>query len=395
MPWSEASGSPTPGAAQVLGVKVENAGSTACAVKDVRVLDAGGGVCSVPGGELEGLVLGPTDSFSFMVGFTAPPGVQGAWTGRVGFAQVNPAEPLRTVPLRAQVGAPCVAWTPAYLDVGLSRPDCPAPEVEARLENRCAVPRTVRAVRLRPGTTDGEFELLAAPAFPLLLAPGVAAPVRVRYRGQVPGMNLAPLLAEVEGELLPLEATLVDESSPHGRQVDRWVQADARKMDVLLVVDNTASMVEEHPRWWLPCPRWWRGSSSAAWTSTWASPPPVCSRQGRGVPAGRRGARRDACFRWTAASRAGWRGARQTRPARSSGWPRWGGARRWSGEWRRCSGPCPPRSWTARMIPGRRSRWTETRASSGRTPPWRSWWSRTRTTIRPVRWRAMRASSPG
>ena len=238
----------SPGAAQVLGVKVENAGSTACAVKDVRVLDAAGGVFSLPGGELEGLVLGPTDSFSFMVGFTAPPGVQGAWTGAVGFTQANPAEPLRTVPLRAQVGAPCLAWTPGYVDFGLSRPDCPAPVIEARLENRCTGARTVRAVRLGTGTTDGEFELQAAPAVPLALAPGAWATVRVRYRGQVPGMNLSPLLADVEGEPLPLEATLVGESSPQAHQVDRWVQADARKVDVLLVVDNTASMVEEQPR---------------------------------------------------------------------------------------------------------------------------------------------------
>jgi hypothetical protein len=237
-----------PGTTQVLGVKVTNLGADLCAVKDVRVLDAAGGAFLLPGGELEGAVLGPGDAFSFMVGFRSAAGASGPWRGRVGFTQANPAQPEHAVPLEAAVGAPCLGWDPAYVDFGLSRPDCPVARARTRLVNRCGVAHELRAVSVGPGTTDGEFELETGPVLPLRLGDGESADVVLRYRARVPGMNLSPLFAALTGIDGAVEASLVGESSLESRQVDSWTQVDVGKADVLLVVDNTASMVEEQPR---------------------------------------------------------------------------------------------------------------------------------------------------
>jgi hypothetical protein len=61
-------------------------------------------------------------------------------------------------------------------------------------------------------------------------------------------MNLSPLYVDVEGLLRPLLVPLMGESSIDGEAIERFVQQDGRKVDVLFVVDNTASMVEEHPK---------------------------------------------------------------------------------------------------------------------------------------------------
>jgi hypothetical protein len=237
-----------PGATQVLGVKVANVGTDVCAVKDVRLLDAAGGAFLLPGGELEGAVLGPGDAFSFMVGFRSASGAAGRWRGRVGLTQSNPAQPEHAVSLEAAVGTPCLRWDPAYVDFGLSRPDCPVVRARTRLVNRCGVAHELRDVTVGPGTTDGEFELETGPVLPIRLGDGEAADVVLRYRARVPGMNLSPLFATLTGIDGAVEASLVGEASLESRQVDTWTQVDVTKADVLLVVDNTASMVEEHPR---------------------------------------------------------------------------------------------------------------------------------------------------
>jgi hypothetical protein len=232
----------------VLGLKVENTGRDLCAVKNIRLRDDGGGVFRLPGGELDGLIVYPGNWFSFMVAFTAPP-TGGSFLGSVQLEQADPVNPLVLVPMRANSQEACLVPTPRYVDFGVGRQDCPSDPHEVNYINACRDPITVSGVRLGPGTTDVEFALTAAPApLPLTLQPGDAFTARVEYFAQVTGMNMSPLFVDSSELPEPLLVPLLGESSDRVDKTDTFVQQDGSKVDVLFVVDNTASMVEEQPR---------------------------------------------------------------------------------------------------------------------------------------------------
>jgi hypothetical protein len=232
----------------VLGVKVENRGRDLCPVKNIRLRDDGGGVFRMPGGELDGLIVYPGGWFSFQVAFNAPD-TGGDFLGALQIEQGDPANPLLLVPLQAHSRGACLVPTPRYLDFGVGRKDCPPAPRQVNYINACPSEITVSGIRLGPGTTDSEFALLSAPSpVPFTLAPGEAFSAEVRYFAQVNGMNLSPLFVDSSDLPHPLLVSLVGESSKRVDQTDTFVQQDGSKVDVLFVVDNTASMVEEQPR---------------------------------------------------------------------------------------------------------------------------------------------------
>lgn len=240
-------GTVPPSRGAVLGVKVENRGTDLCPVKNIRIVDDGGGVFRMPGGELAGGIMYPGDWFSFQVSFSAP-AAGGSFTGTLQIEQADPVNPLILVPLRANSQRSCLVASPLYVDFGIGRRDCPPAPREVNFLNACAEPLTVTDIRIGPGTTDGEFSLRSAPGRPRTLAPGEAFTVEVEYFAQAFGMNLSPLFVATSELPEPLLVPLIGESSRHVDKVDTFVQQDGSKVDVLFVVDNTASMVEEQPR---------------------------------------------------------------------------------------------------------------------------------------------------
>jgi len=237
-----------PGQGAVLGLKLENRGSDLCPVKNIRLRDDGGGVFTLPGGDLYGGIMYPGDWFSFQVAFMAPV-AGGHFTGTVQIEQMQPANPVLLVPLVANTQAVCLVASRRYLDWGVARPDCPADPMEVNFLNACAAPVTVSDVWIGPGTTDSEFGLTSVPAsLPFVLPPNEAFTVGVEYFGRVAGMNLSPLYVGSSDLPAPLMIPLVGESSTRVEKTDDFVQQDVSKVDVLLVVDNTASMAVEHPR---------------------------------------------------------------------------------------------------------------------------------------------------
>ncbi|MFZ5471253.1 MAG: choice-of-anchor D domain-containing protein [Myxococcota bacterium] len=239
-------GTVPPSRGAVLGIKVENIGADLCAVKHVRLVDDAGGAFFLPGGVLEGLLLPPANAFTFQVAFR--PGTPGAYRGMVRLEPADPANPVREVPLSGNAEDSCLTAIPSYLDFGLTRPDCPAAPLRTNLSNVCTVPLGVRGVFIGAGTTDGEFLLTSAPVVPLTLMPGDSVSVQVTYLAAVPGMNLSPLYVDVAGLSAPYLVPLLGESSANATQTDSFVQQDGSKVDVLFVLDNTSSMVEEQPR---------------------------------------------------------------------------------------------------------------------------------------------------
>ncbi|MCY1034626.1 choice-of-anchor D domain-containing protein [Corallococcus sp. BB11-1] len=241
-------GTVPPGRGAVLGVKLENKGADLCPVKNIRVVNDGGGVFRMPGGDLFGGIIYPGDWFSFQVAFQAP-FTGGDFAGELQVEQYNPTTPVLQVPLMAHSQTTCLVASPWYVDFGLARKDCrPAPR-EVNYLNACTTPVTISNVFIGPGTTDSEFTLLDNPAPPAFqLQPGESFTVGVDYFAQVTGMNLSPLFVDSSDLTVPLLVPLIGESSKKVEKTDNFVQQDVSKVDVLFVVDNTASMVEEHPK---------------------------------------------------------------------------------------------------------------------------------------------------
>ncbi|WP_233583453.1 choice-of-anchor D domain-containing protein [Corallococcus sp. CA053C] len=237
-----------PGRGAVLGVKLENKGTDLCPVKNIRVANDGGGVFRMPGGDLFGGIIYPGEWFSFQVAFQAP-FTGGDFAGELQIEQYNPVTPVVQVPLTAHSQTTCLVASPWFVDFGLARKDCrPAPR-EVNYLNACTTPVTISNVFIGPGTTDSEFTLLDHPAPPAFqLQPGESFTVGVDYFAQVTGMNLSPLFVDSSDLPIPLMVPLIGESSKKVEKTDAFVQQDVSKVDVLFVVDNTASMVEEHPR---------------------------------------------------------------------------------------------------------------------------------------------------
>ncbi|NTX35494.1 choice-of-anchor D domain-containing protein [Myxococcus sp. CA033] len=241
-------GTVPPGRGAVLGVKLENKGTDLCPVKNIRLRDNGGGSFRMPGGDLFGVIIYPGDWFSFQVAFQAPH-AGGDFTGMLQVEQMDPANPVILVPLLAHSQATCLMASPWYVDWGVARRDCPPEPREVNYLNACTMPVSVSNVWIGPGTTDGEFTVGGVPApLPFTLQPGEAFTVDLDYAAQVYGMNLSPLFVSSSDLPAPLLVPLIGESSKRVDKTDTFTQQDVSKVDVLFVVDNTASMVEEHPR---------------------------------------------------------------------------------------------------------------------------------------------------
>ncbi|MCI0574173.1 MAG: choice-of-anchor D domain-containing protein [Myxococcaceae bacterium] len=235
-------------AGAVLGVKVEHLDGTLCAVKNIGLVNDGGGVFSMPGGHIDGLLMwGAGEAFSFMVAFNAP-AQGGAFTGLLRLEVADPAAPVRDVPIIANSQTSCLVAVPNYVEFGVAWPECPPVPRQVQLVNGCSAAVGVGPAVIGAGTTDGEFMLTQGLPAQVQLQPGQAATLEVTYAAQAAGMNLSPLYVPVTGLAAPLLVPLIGESSRRMDQTDRFVQTDGNKVDVLFVVDNTASMVEEHPR---------------------------------------------------------------------------------------------------------------------------------------------------
>jgi len=238
-------GTVVPGSQSLLGAKVLNAGADVCLLQQMTLTDTGGNLYALPAGSVTNLLMAPAEYFTFEVQFTAPP-TPGTYTGT---ATVNGSgQPPITLPLTASVGSTCLTTNPGYVDFGSASPACPALSRQINVVNGCSTPVTVNSAIIGAGSTDGEFLFAVAPPVPQTLAPGSGLTLDVEYLGLVPGLNLSPLYIDNSLISPPLLVSLFGESSSTATQTDTFFEGQPGQVDVLFVVDNTASMLEESPR---------------------------------------------------------------------------------------------------------------------------------------------------
>jgi len=238
-------GTVVPGSQSLLGAKVLNAGADVCLLQQMTLTDTGGNLYALPAGTVNNLLMAPAEYFTFEVQFTAP-STPGTYAG---LATVNGSgQPPISLPLTASVGSTCLTANPGYVDFGSASPACPALSRQINVVNGCSTPVTVNSAIIGAGSTDGEFLFAVAPPVPQTLAPGSGLTLDVEYLGLVPGLNLSPLYIDNSLISPPLLVSLVGESSSTATQTDTFFEGQPGQVDVLFVVDNTASMLEESPR---------------------------------------------------------------------------------------------------------------------------------------------------
>jgi hypothetical protein len=240
-------GTVAPGAGAVLGVRFTNTGNDQCALRDLHISDDADGAFFLPGGVLRGLVVYPGEGFATQVAFK--PTQTGAVRGSLSLGVSNPQTPTVSVPLVGNEANTCLVATPPFIDFGALRRDCSHANKRTHVENACNQTVDISSILIGAGTST-EFAITQQPNVPDVLNPGDSFNIEVSYAAQELGQNMSPLFMTSSdlGLNPPFLVPLLGEALQDGKKTDTFVQADGHKADVLFIVDNSASMVEEQPR---------------------------------------------------------------------------------------------------------------------------------------------------
>ena len=232
----------------VLSFRIYNPGPELCILRNLRI--AAGSDPAFTTWPVESFVIPPDQGYGWMVAFD-PHAVNagaGYYTGELEFFVANAGGQRYALPLAAGSLDGCLSADPNFIDFGTDQTGCGVRERSVRFTNMCPFDVVVGPVRLGTQSTEGEFELVNPPGTPFRLASGQGFNVDVRWNTQVRGINSAPIQVWDDTRDLPLTVPVMGELLQDGVVVDRFVQHRAGVTDVLILVDNSSSMVEEQPR---------------------------------------------------------------------------------------------------------------------------------------------------
>ena len=231
-----------------LSVKIVNSGEKACILRDLDVVAGSDPVFWTR--RVESFVIQPQSWFGWEVYFDpARVGAGlGGYTGELEVFVVNQQNQRYAVPLDARSADGCLVPDPRFVDFGDDPAGCGTRGDAVHFTNACSVPVTVADVSFGEPTTEGEFLITAAPALPLAVGPGEGFAVAVEWTSQTRGINTVPLYVTEDSREGPLMVPLRAELTQEARVNDHFVQHAPNKTDILLVVDNSATMREEQGR---------------------------------------------------------------------------------------------------------------------------------------------------
>lgn len=238
-----------PGKGATLSIEIRNPSTRTCIIRNLRIAAGSDPVFRTR--EVQSFLIPAGGWFGWMVSFdpAAVGAGEGDYAGELELFAVNATEQQRySVALRASSDSGCLIPEPNFLDFGSTPMGCGAREGSVRFTNACPLPLGVGPIELGLQSTEGEFEIVSAPETPFVLASGASFDVLVRWNAQTRGLSTAPLYVGEETRLRPLMVPLLGELQRDGFTVDRFVQQRDGAADVLIVVDNSSTMVEEQPR---------------------------------------------------------------------------------------------------------------------------------------------------
>ncbi len=226
------------GSEVTLGVAVRNTGASECFVAGMQL--AGGSDDVFKADKRGNEVLLPGQRARLLVRFK--PGSEGAFSGMAeGWVNHSTAGHF-VVPLHGQGVQGCFSVQPTTLNFGTTRLTCGPRELELVVYNKCPGPTTLVGLGREGDATD--FKVTHGFAFPAVLAANSESRVKVKYEPQSDGEDAAALRFDL-GTGTPYTVGLLGRGVLKNEQTDEFVQQSQAKVDVLFVVDNSGSMMDE------------------------------------------------------------------------------------------------------------------------------------------------------
>jgi hypothetical protein len=231
-------GSVPVGSEVTLSAAVRNVGPTECYLAGMQLAE--GSDASFTADKAGNTVLKPGQRALLLVRFK--PGSEGEFTG-MGEGWVNhPSNGHVLMPLRGRGVQGCFSVQPTNLDFGVARLTCGPKERDLVVYNKCPGPTTLVKLNLEGDASD--FKLTHPFLFPAVLAANSETHIKVSYEPQSDGDDSAALRFDL-GTGSPYTVGLVAKGERKTDQTDEFIQQSEAKVDVLFVVDNSGSMMDE------------------------------------------------------------------------------------------------------------------------------------------------------
>jgi len=229
------------GKGAVLAVKITNVGTEPCSLWDGRVEGDGAFALAKP---RPAVWLEPGAWQPVTIAFRPPS--SGRFAASLVF-DTNAAPPRLEVALAGGSDGACLVPEPSYLDFGGNRTDCAPPEQIAAWRNRCRNPVVADGPWLGDGTDPGTFSIVGSTPMPASVPPGALVQVQVRFKPVREGFAYQALFVRGDDAPLPVLLPLQGETLRAAAHDETFVQPAAGRLDVLVVVDNTASTRDKRP----------------------------------------------------------------------------------------------------------------------------------------------------
>ena len=230
-------GSVPVGAPVSLGVTLRNTGSTSCYLAGMKLVD--GSDAAFTATPVENTVLAPGQRTTLLVQFK--PEEEGTYAGLAEAWVNHPSAGHPTVNVQGNGVRGCFVLQPTHLEFGLTKLSCNPRTRELIAYNKCAAPITVQGLTVEQQTQ--EFVVSAA-SFPKTLQAGAQFKLSATYVPADDGDDAAALRFTLDTGAV-YTASMVGRGATLAEQTDDFVQEPEAKVDVLFVVDNSGSMMEE------------------------------------------------------------------------------------------------------------------------------------------------------
>lgn len=226
------------GSEVVLGVGLTNTGTTPCYLASMQLAAGSDPVFSAA--KVESTVVLPGRRSTLHVRFK--PDAVGSFGGLAEGWVNHPSSGHPTVAIQGEGVQGCFFVQPTHVEFGLTKLTCEPRERDLIAYNRCPGPITVQGMTLERDSE--EISVSGGPSFPVTLDAGGQFRLRARYEPADEGEDLAALRFALRGDSV-YTASLKGRGAANANQIDTFVQESGTQVDVLFVVDNSGSMMEE------------------------------------------------------------------------------------------------------------------------------------------------------
>ncbi|MEO1228377.1 MAG: choice-of-anchor D domain-containing protein [Myxococcota bacterium] len=228
--------------------EIRNNGSDICLITAVRLVGGSDPAYSLPGGDIISQEIPAGAAETVTVEFA--PQVAGTITGQVEFSISSPTSPFNTVDLTGVGADSTLLIVPAELNFGTIGVGCASRDRAVTVYNTGAVDVQIDSINLAQPTNPA-FSVSNRPAplpgSSLTLRPGQSTVFDVGFRADAISAyaSAVEINATINSAPVTFIVPLEGRGSLDATQVDEFEQLGKPKVDVLFVIDNSCSMIDE------------------------------------------------------------------------------------------------------------------------------------------------------